>query len=145
MCNSPAGRFTLGHLSSGSCVVVAGSGSWPTLRKLISEDLLQTGRDALAIEARAILRAAERLDEAFVRAAEIIFLCQSKVIVSGIGKSGRIGEKIAATLCSTGTPAVFMHAGEAAHGDLGVYMPGDPTLMISKSGTTQELFSLLPV
>jgi arabinose-5-phosphate isomerase len=112
---------------------------------LIFEDVLQTGRDALAVEAQAILRAAKRLDDAFVRAVEIISLCQGKVVVSGIGKSGRIGEKIAATLCSTGTPAVFIHAAEAAHGDLGVYVPGDPTLMISKSGTTQELFSLLPV
>jgi arabinose-5-phosphate isomerase len=113
--------------------------------ELISEDLLQTGRDALGVEARAILRAAQRLDQTFVHAVQIISECQSKVVVSGIGKSGRIGEKIAATLCSTGTPAVFLHPAEAAHGDLGVYIPGDPTLMISKSGTTQELLSLLPV
>ena len=70
---------------------------------------------------------------------------QGKVVVSGIGKSGHIGQKIAATLASTGTPAVFLHAAEAVHGDLGIYTPGDPSILISKSGSTAELLRLIPV
>ena len=65
-------------------------------------------------------------------------------MVTGLGKSGHVARKIVATLCSTGTPAVFLHAAEAAHGDLGLYSPGDPTLMVSKSGNTFELLQLIP-
>jgi len=68
-----------------------------------------------------------------------------KVVVSGVGKSGHIGQKLAATLASTGTPAVFLHAAEAVHGDLGIYTPGDPSILISKSGSTAELLRLVPV
>src|SRR5208282_498707 len=67
-----------------------------------------------------------------------------KLVVTGLGKSGHVARKIVATLCSTGTPAVFLHAGEAAHGDLGIYAAGDPTLMVSKSGATTELRQLIP-
>ena len=67
-----------------------------------------------------------------------------KVVVTGIGKSGHIARKIVATLCSTGTPAVFLHPAEAVHGDLGIYTPGDPTVLISKNGSSRELLALVP-
>jgi arabinose-5-phosphate isomerase len=106
---------------------------------------LQAAQGTLIAEAQALLTAAERLDGNLVRATEIILSHPGKVVVSGLGKSGHIGKKIAATLCSTGTPAVFLHAAEAVHGDLGVYSPGDPTILISKSGSTAELVRLVPV
>src|SRR5688572_632029 len=105
---------------------------------------LNVARTTLEIEAQAILAAAARLDGNLSRAVDIVLSHRGKVVISGIGKSGHVGKKIAATFCSTGTPAVFMHATEAVHGDLGVYTPGDPTILISKSGTTAELMRLIP-
>jgi arabinose-5-phosphate isomerase len=106
---------------------------------------LMVARASLDIEARAIDSASARLDGSLTRAAEIILNHPGKVMVCGIGKSGHIAKKIAATFCSTGTPSVFMHAAEAFHGDLGVYTPGDPTVLVSNSGTTGELVRLIPV
>lgn len=106
---------------------------------------LEIARRTLQVEAEAIQQVAERLDGQFLRAIEIILAHNGKVVVTGIGKSGHIGQKLAATLSSTGTPAVFMHAAEAVHGDLGVYCPGDPTILLSRSGATAELVRLLPV
>lgn len=106
---------------------------------------LRVARAALEIEARAIQTAAERLDGSLTKAVDIILDHSGKVVVSGIGKSGHIGQKITTTFCSTGTPAVFLHAVEAVHGDLGVYTPGDPTILISKSGSTRELVRLIPI
>ncbi len=97
------------------------------------------------IEGNAILAASSRLDESFCQAVELILNHPGKLVVTGVGKSGHVGRKLVATLCSTGTPAVFLHAAEAGHGDLGVYASGDPTLLISKSGDTGELLGLLPV
>src|SRR5262245_29093593 len=94
---------------------------------LYSESL-NAARATLEIEAQAILEVAARLDGNLSRAVEIILSHRGKVVISGIGKSGHVGKKIAATFCSTGTSAVFMHATEAFHGDLGVYTPGDPTI-----------------
>jgi arabinose-5-phosphate isomerase len=108
-------------------------------------DLLACGRAAMEAEASAIETAAGRLDERFVRAAGIILEHRGKIVVTGIGKSGRVAQKIVATFSSTGTPAVFLHPAEAVHGDLGVYAPEDPTLMISKSGATAELLRLVAV
>lgn len=105
---------------------------------------LQTGQQAMETEAQAITRAASRLDTNFTRAVELILGHPGKVVVTGVGKSGHVARKIAATLCSTGTPAVFLHASDASHGDLGVYASGDPTLMVSKSGATTELLRLIP-
>lgn len=102
-------------------------------------------RRTLLSEAEALRMTADRMGEELDRAVEIILAHPGKVIVTGLGKSGHVGHKIVATLCSTGTPAVFLHAAEAAHGDLGVYTPGDPTVLISKSGATAELVKLLPV
>lgn len=109
------------------------------------EEWLNIAQSALEVESTAIADASARLDGNLTRAVEIILEHPGKVVVSGIGKSGHIGQKIAATLCSTGSPAVFLHAAEATHGDLGVYTPGDPTILISKSGSTGELVRLVPV
>ena len=94
-------------------------------------------------EAQAILAASGRLDGALLNAVDLILSHHGKVIVTGLGKSGHIARKIAATLQSTGTPSVFLHAAEAAHGDLGVCQSGDPVVMISKSGTTAEMLDLV--
>jgi arabinose-5-phosphate isomerase len=106
---------------------------------------LEAARSALALEAAAIQQTADRLGPNLLRAVETILNTGSKLVVTGMGKSGHVGRKIAATLRSTGTPAVFLHAAEAAHGDLGLYVPGDPTLIISKSGSTAELVRLIPM
>ncbi len=95
-------------------------------------------------EAEAIETAAGRLNQNLSRAVGIILDQNGKVVTTGIGKSGHVARKLAATLCSTGTPAVFLHPAEAVHGDLGVYSPGDPTVIISKSGATDELLKLVP-
>ena len=98
----------------------------------------------MQIESDAVARAARRLDGNLSCAVEIILAHPGKLVVTGLGKSGHVARKIVATLCSTGTPAVFLHAAEASHGDLGLYSPGDPTLMVSKSGNTFELLQLIP-
>jgi arabinose-5-phosphate isomerase len=99
----------------------------------------------LELEAQALAVAADRLDHNLTKAVELLLAHDGKVVVSGIGKSGHVGQKIAATLASTGTPAVFLHAAEAVHGDLGIYTPGDPSILISKSGSTAELLRLIPI
>lgn len=96
-------------------------------------------------EAAAIQIAAARMDASFERAVDILLASQSKLVICGIGKSGHIGAKLAATFSSSGMPAVFLHAAEAIHGDLGVYKPGDPTIVLSKSGSTEEVLRLMPM
>ena len=86
----------------------------------------------------------ERLDESFVRAVQMLRQCRGKVVVTGLGKSGLICRKIAATLASTGTPAFFLHSGDGMHGDLGMVMKGDVILAVSNSGETEEILKLLP-
>src|SRR5260370_523398 len=105
---------------------------------------LEAARKAMEIEAEAVAAAATRLDGNLSIAVDLIIGHPGKVVVTGLGKSGHVARKIVATLCSTGTPAVFLHAAEASHGDLGVYVPGDPTVMVSKSGSTAELLGMLP-
>jgi arabinose-5-phosphate isomerase len=95
-------------------------------------------------ESAGILSLIDRLDDNFVRAVELIQRCTGKVVVTGVGKSGHICAKIAATLASTGTPSFFLHSGEALHGDLGMVMKGDVILAVSNSGETDELLKLLP-
>ena len=92
-----------------------------------------------------LLEVSKNIDHDIQKAAELIINNSGKVVISGLGKSGLIGQKIVATLCSTGTRSVYMHAAEAIHGDLGIYNPGDPTILISKSGNTEELVRLIPV
>jgi arabinose-5-phosphate isomerase len=104
---------------------------------------LAAARRAIEIEAEAIAAAAARLETGLIEAVEAILSHPGKVIVTGMGKSGHVARKIAATLQSTGTPAVFLHPTEAGHGDLGVCQPGDPVIMISKSGSTEELLDLI--
>lgn len=106
---------------------------------------IQSGKRVIDIEANAIEALASRLDARFIAACELLMNCTGKVVVSGMGKSGHIGNKIAATLASTGTPSFFMHPGEANHGDLGMLGKGDVLLAISNSGETGELVNLLPV
>ncbi|MAT42391.1 MAG: KpsF/GutQ family sugar-phosphate isomerase [Anaerolineaceae bacterium] len=108
-------------------------------------EYLQIAQTAMKIESEAIYAASERMNGDITKAVEIILNHPGKVIISGIGKSGIIGQKITASLCSTGTPAVFLHPTEAIHGNLGVYSPGDPSILISKSGSTEELLRLVPV
>jgi arabinose-5-phosphate isomerase len=105
---------------------------------------IEAAQKAMHIEAEAVARAARRLDGNLTCAVDIILAHPGKLVVTGLGKSGHVARKIVATLCSTGTPAVFLHAAEASHGDLGLYSPGDPTLMVSKSGNTFELLQLIP-
>ena len=106
---------------------------------------LDRAREVLTVESRAVAQLAERLDARFLRAVELLLGCRGRVVVSGVGKSGHIGRKIAATLASTGTPALFVHAGEAAHGDLGMVTQDDVFIGLSYSGTTAELLTIVPV
>ncbi|MGA0133992.1 MAG: KpsF/GutQ family sugar-phosphate isomerase [Opitutales bacterium] len=106
---------------------------------------LDSARALLAAEAAALSELAVRIGAPFERAVELIAAHRGKVVVCGVGKSGLIGQKVAATLCSTGTPAIFLHAADAVHGDLGILQPGDPVVLISRSGTTAELVRLIPV
>ncbi len=108
-------------------------------------ELIVLGKAVLNCEADTIKTATSRVGESFVKAIREILSHKGKLMVSGVGKSGLVGQKIAATLSSTGTPAVFMHACDAVHGDLGVYEPGDPTLLISNSGSTVECLRLIPI
>lgn len=103
------------------------------------------GREVIAIEAAAIAALADRLDAGFERACEICLACRGRVVVVGMGKSGHIGSKIAATLASTGTPAFFVHPGEASHGDLGMITGDDAVLAISNSGETGEILTIVPL
>jgi arabinose-5-phosphate isomerase len=111
----------------------------------IAKDWREIAQAVLETEAQALVAVAGRLDDNLTKAVELLLAHKGKVVVSGIGKSGHVGQKIAATLASTGTPAVFLHAAEAVHGDLGIYTPGDPSILISKSGSTAELLRLIPV
>ena len=105
---------------------------------------LQLAAQTFEIEARALLGLAARQGEGFAGAVQAMLACQGRVIVMGMGKSGHVGRKIAATLASTGTPAFFVHPAEASHGDLGMVMPGDVVLAISNSGESDELAAILP-
>jgi arabinose-5-phosphate isomerase len=104
---------------------------------------LETAKRVLRVESEAIAGLIERLDARFEKAVELLHACKGRVVVTGLGKSGLVGRKIAATFASTGTPALFLHAGEALHGDLGMLTAGDVMLAISTSGETAELIELL--
>jgi arabinose-5-phosphate isomerase len=106
--------------------------------------LLDSARRTLDVERRALERLHARLDARFAAACRLLLSCQGRVVVTGMGKSGHVARKIAATLASTGTPAFFMHPGEAGHGDLGMITRGDVLLALSNSGETVEILTLLP-
>ena len=116
----------------------------PTPPGVVGARALALARDVLGTEARAIDALANRLGASFVHAVERLYDCRGRVVVSGLGKSGHIARKLAATLASTGTPAFFVHPAEAHHGDLGMIAPGDVVIMISNSGETDELVALVP-
>lgn len=108
-------------------------------------ELLDMAKDVFDIEGNAVLELKYRLNGNFTKAIEILYSCKGKIIVTGMGKSGLIGRKIAATLCSTGTPAVFLHPAESIHGDSGIITKSDVVIAISNSGETNELLNLLPL
>ncbi|MFP4129177.1 MAG: KpsF/GutQ family sugar-phosphate isomerase [Halorhodospira sp.] len=110
-----------------------------------SERLQALGRAVLQLEADAVARRAEQLGAAFSEACRYMLACRGRVIVTGMGKSGHIGSKMAATLASTGTPAFFVHPGEASHGDLGMFTANDVVIALSNSGETGELTAILPL
>lgn len=105
----------------------------------------ELAKDVLDIEAKAILRLKNNIGDDFDKAVDILYNCKGRVIVTGMGKSGLIGKKIAATMSSTGTPAYFLHPAESTHGDSGVITRNDVIIAISNSGETQELLNLLPL
>jgi arabinose-5-phosphate isomerase len=111
----------------------------------MSRDLTGRAGRVLSVEAEGILGLREKLDPNFTRAVELLLSAPGKVIVTGMGKSGLIGRKIAATLASTGTPAFFLHPAEGLHGDIGMVLEGDIVIALSNSGETQEVVRLLPI
>jgi arabinose-5-phosphate isomerase len=106
--------------------------------------VLALARDVLDVEARAIASLGQRIGASFIAAVRLVLGCRGRVVVSGIGKSGHVGRKLAATLASTGTPAFFVHPAEASHGDLGMITADDVVIMLSNSGETDELVALAP-
>jgi arabinose-5-phosphate isomerase len=110
---------------------------------LRKNEVIKIGRDVLETEAKAVMNLATRMDESFTQAVDLLFKSKSRTIVIGMGKSGLIGRKIAATLASCGTPAIFIHPAEAGHGDLGMILKDDVILAISYSGETREIVDLL--
>jgi arabinose-5-phosphate isomerase len=117
----------------------------PAQRPVRDEDLRRLGRAVIEVEAREVAALDARIDDAFVRACRLILDCRGRVVVIGMGKSGHIGSKLAATLASTGTPAFFVHPGEASHGDLGMITADDVVIALSNSGETDEITTILPL
>lgn len=111
----------------------------------MSDDFIESGKRTIAIEVSAIADLGGRLDESFVKACEHLLTTKGRVVVIGMGKSGHVGRKIAATLASTGTPAFFVHPAEAGHGDMGMITREDTVIAISNSGKTDEILALLPL
>lgn len=108
-------------------------------------DLKAIARHVIEVEAAAVLKLTHRIDQSFVNACEILLACQGRIVITGMGKSGHIGGKIAATLASTGSPAFFVHPGEASHGDLGMITANDVVIALSNSGETNEILTILPL
>ena len=117
----------------------------PAAARLDREGALALAREVLALESQAVAALATRIDDDFLRAVTLLLDCRGRAVVSGVGKSGHIGRKLAATLASTGTPALFVHAAEAAHGDLGMITRDDVLIALSYSGEAAELLTILPV
>lgn len=115
------------------------------IKPIEPEALLALGRDVLLTEADAVRSLADRLGASFIAAVQLILDCKGRVVVSGMGKSGHIGSKIAATMASTGTPTFFVHPGEASHGDLGMITPDDVVIALSNSGESSELVVIVPL
>ena len=109
------------------------------------DQLIARGRRVLATEAAAVAALVDRLGEDFAHACELLLACEGRVVVTGMGKSGHVGNKIAATLASTGTPSFFLHPAEASHGDIGMITARDAVIALSNSGETEELLTILPL
>ncbi len=109
------------------------------------QQLLALGKAVIEIEGKAVMALHTRINQCFVQACRLMLNCKGRIIVTGMGKSGHIASKIAATLASTGTPAFFVHPGEASHGDLGMITPSDVVLVLSNSGETNEVLTILPI
>lgn len=107
--------------------------------------VIEQAKKVLRVEAEAVFALMERIDDSFVKAVDLIYSCKGKVVVTGVGKSGLIGQKISSTLASTGTPSFFMHPAEGVHGDLGMLSRGDLVIAISNSGESGEISQILPV
>lgn len=114
-------------------------------RPSLSPSVLELARKVLAIEAEAVTGLISRLDQRFLDAVSLILACRGRVVVSGVGKSGHVARKIASTMASTGTPAFFVHAAEAGHGDLGMITRDDVVLALSNSGQSDELLTIIPM
>jgi arabinose-5-phosphate isomerase len=110
-----------------------------------AQALVASGRRVFAVEIAALAALASRIDASFARACALLLACRGRVVCTGMGKSGHVARKIAATLASTGTPAFFMHPGEASHGDLGMVADGDVVLALSNSGEAEEILTIVPV
>lgn len=115
------------------------------METMIDNRINELAKNVLDIEANSILRLKESINDNFTKAVEIMYSCKGRVIITGMGKSGHIGRKIAATLTSTGTPSYFLHPAESTHGDSGIITRNDVVIAISNSGETQELLNLLPL
>jgi arabinose-5-phosphate isomerase len=109
-----------------------------------ADDILKVARRVIETEAEAVRALVDRLDERFARAVTLVETCRGRVVVTGMGKSGLVGKKLAATLAATGTPALFLHPAEGVHGDLGMLVRGDLVVALSNSGETEELLALVP-
>ena len=119
--------------------------TFPVFTEIQAQQAQELARKTFAIEASAVLDLSDRVDARFSAAVALMLACTGHIVVMGMGKSGHIGRKVAATLSSTGTPAIFVHPGEASHGDLGMIKAGDVVLAISNSGESDELTSILPM
>ena len=129
-------RPTLAYLSLSGLRIVTSDSNSP-------RSAIESARRTIAIERKAVEQLEQRIDDSFSRAVDLLASVEGRVIVSGMGKSGHIGNKIAATLASTGTPAQFVHPAEACHGDMGMITRSDAALLMSNSGTTSEITALL--
>src|SRR5210317_1854625 len=109
------------------------------------EEIIDSARKVIQIEADAVEALGQRLDERFAKAVEMVMECSGRVVITGMGKSGLICQKMAATMASTGTPAIFLHPAEGVHGDLGMLMKGDLVIAVSNSGETEEIARILPI
>ena len=108
-------------------------------------NMIDRSKEILKIEAESVLAMADRIDNNFANAVDLVCRCNGRVVITGVGKPGIIGKKISATLASTGTPSLWMHPGEAVHGDMGMVMKEDVVITISNSGETEELVRLVPL
>ena len=115
------------------------------MNKISPDKIIALGKAVIETEQIALTELIERIDDKFVIACDLLLQCEGRIVVIGMGKSGHIGNKIAATLASTGTPAFFVHPGEASHGDLGMITNKDVVMLLSNSGETDEIVALLPV